>query len=554
MRRWWIVGAALALTLTTAALVTATGQIRLVVNGKEVSPDVPPIIANDRVLVPVRWVSEALGARVDWENATRTVTVTQPDEGSAKMRLDMLEAALAPKSALEAARAWAEAVRTRNGAAQYALLSPNQKGATTPPPGWVTGVSSPWVGGYTIFGSPASTADTARFVVRFSMWMSTGGGVTDTEVLNIKKHPDLRGSPWLIDSIASVTPLAAPLDLEKWLKPGMIPMLAVESVSDEQPTAVFQGWWDVRNGSIDLGQGAFEIRGGLLRAAWDGGNKITILAEQGAPSLVEGSPLMRQSPLRVGVEEMDSTFVNLMRAPSSGTAAQKLTKAKDRDAWVLENRAQSGTGAVTTVTLASPWAGTTFMRPVAIDAAGEAIKVYFETWKTPACGLAEATVTGTAVNYRLVSPDLGIFEAGAGTTMMKWGNSIFIGKQEGSAVSVDLATGKITEEAVITDGLRRFANLYAQRQECPVPPSFAGYGDTLLVSWEVPALAPWVADGQVWDHIVPARCVLAVRDGQVVGRMYAREGKVLVLKGEQVTQTIDTLDQAAFTGWVLPRP
>ncbi|MDP2858008.1 MAG: hypothetical protein Q8P50_08540 [Bacillota bacterium] len=43
MRRWGIVGVALALTLTTAALVTATSQIRLVVNGKEI------------IAVPVGW-------------------------------------------------------------------------------------------------------------------------------------------------------------------------------------------------------------------------------------------------------------------------------------------------------------------------------------------------------------------------------------------------------------------------------------------------------------------------------------------------------------------
>lgn len=35
--------------------------------------DVAPQIVNDRTLVPVRAVSEALGVQVDWDNATRTV-------------------------------------------------------------------------------------------------------------------------------------------------------------------------------------------------------------------------------------------------------------------------------------------------------------------------------------------------------------------------------------------------------------------------------------------------------------------------------------------------
>lgn len=551
MKNWWIVAVALVLALTTATLVSATGQIKLVVNGREISPDVPPIIANDRVLVPVRWVSEALGALVNWDSATRTVTVTQPDEGSVKMRLEMLEAAFAPKSAAEAARAWAEAVRMRNGAAQYALLSPALKSTTTPPPMWVSGVSSPWVAGYTILSRPSTSPDVASYLVRLSMWTSAGGGSTDSMALDIKKYPDLRGTPWLIDKMASLTPLAAPVDFEKWLKPGMIPMLAAESVSDEQPTAVFQGWWDVPNGFIGLGNGVFEIEGGLLATAWDGGNKITVLSEAGSPSLVEGSVLMRGSPLRVSAEEMGSTYVGLFKAPSSGETAQKVTKMKDRDAWVLENRTAAGT---TSVTLASPWADTTFMRPVALDASGGTIKVYFETWRAPACGLAEATVASANVTYRVVSSDLGIFEAGAGTTMMKYGNTIYIGKQEGSVAAVDLTTGKVTEQAVITEALRRFANLYAPRVEFVAPPSFAAYGDYLLVSWQPAALATRLVDNQVSDQMVFARCILAVRAGKVEGQIYAREGKAFVLKGDQVIQTIETLDEYALRGWVLPRP
>lgn len=39
--------------------------------------DVVPQIADDRTLVPVRAVSEALGCRVDWDGETRTVTITE---------------------------------------------------------------------------------------------------------------------------------------------------------------------------------------------------------------------------------------------------------------------------------------------------------------------------------------------------------------------------------------------------------------------------------------------------------------------------------------------
>jgi len=44
---------------------------------KEVPLDVPATIIDGRTLVPLRFVSEALGAQVDWDGETRTVTITQ---------------------------------------------------------------------------------------------------------------------------------------------------------------------------------------------------------------------------------------------------------------------------------------------------------------------------------------------------------------------------------------------------------------------------------------------------------------------------------------------
>jgi len=46
-------------------------------DGQIVSLEVPPRIIGGRVLVPLRFVSEALDCRVDWDEATRTVRITQ---------------------------------------------------------------------------------------------------------------------------------------------------------------------------------------------------------------------------------------------------------------------------------------------------------------------------------------------------------------------------------------------------------------------------------------------------------------------------------------------
>ena len=58
--------------------------ITILVNGKEVKTDSPAFIKDGRTMVPVRFISEALGLKVDWDQATRTVTV---DEGAKAMKL-----------------------------------------------------------------------------------------------------------------------------------------------------------------------------------------------------------------------------------------------------------------------------------------------------------------------------------------------------------------------------------------------------------------------------------------------------------------------------------
>jgi len=45
-------------------------------DGHMVSLEVPPRIMGDRILAPLRFVSETLGSRVDWDEATRTVRIT----------------------------------------------------------------------------------------------------------------------------------------------------------------------------------------------------------------------------------------------------------------------------------------------------------------------------------------------------------------------------------------------------------------------------------------------------------------------------------------------
>lgn len=48
-------------------------------DGAEIESDVPAQIINGRTMVPLRVLSESIGAKVDWDNSSRTVTITTPD-------------------------------------------------------------------------------------------------------------------------------------------------------------------------------------------------------------------------------------------------------------------------------------------------------------------------------------------------------------------------------------------------------------------------------------------------------------------------------------------
>jgi len=57
-------------------LLLQIGNHSAVVDGKEVILDVPAAIMNGRTMLPVRFVSEHLGADVQWAPVTKTVTIT----------------------------------------------------------------------------------------------------------------------------------------------------------------------------------------------------------------------------------------------------------------------------------------------------------------------------------------------------------------------------------------------------------------------------------------------------------------------------------------------
>lgn len=80
MKKWFAVMAAMILAVAALATVetpaAAEAPIRIMVNGKYLTNmDVGPVGMNGRVFVPARFVAEALGATVDWDQQNRTVVI-----------------------------------------------------------------------------------------------------------------------------------------------------------------------------------------------------------------------------------------------------------------------------------------------------------------------------------------------------------------------------------------------------------------------------------------------------------------------------------------------
>lgn len=59
--------------------VSAADKITVMLDGSEIKFDVPPQIISGRTMVPIRAIFEALGAEVEWNDTTKTVTATIDD-------------------------------------------------------------------------------------------------------------------------------------------------------------------------------------------------------------------------------------------------------------------------------------------------------------------------------------------------------------------------------------------------------------------------------------------------------------------------------------------
>jgi hypothetical protein len=137
---------------------------------------------------------------VNWNSGEQTVTVDLPDRASQQRQIELLQSALAPSSAEAAAQAWANGVKSRNGAVQYAVLSPDLQSRTVKQYeelNWVTGISSPWIDKYELSAGVKTDNGDVSYEVAF--FLATSSGSAGAEKLKVTAGS--RDGKWLITGL-----------------------------------------------------------------------------------------------------------------------------------------------------------------------------------------------------------------------------------------------------------------------------------------------------------------------------------------------------------------
>lgn len=75
----------------TTTVVLPIGSTRPTVNGQVWPLEVPAKIKNDRTLAPLRFVGEAFGGKVDWNNSTRIITIISPTDSVSRANTAVIQ-------------------------------------------------------------------------------------------------------------------------------------------------------------------------------------------------------------------------------------------------------------------------------------------------------------------------------------------------------------------------------------------------------------------------------------------------------------------------------
>lgn len=156
--------------------------------------------------LPMDWLEYLFHARVSYNETTNVLSIYTADMEKINSEIALIENALIPASADEAIKLWGRGEQTRNGALQYAALSPQlrqiaNKSDYVRQSHWVTGGSSPWVGPITIINRNKLSDTKIEYTLSFPEITSTPPYTTSTEKLIVEKLLNNGQEGWYITQI-----------------------------------------------------------------------------------------------------------------------------------------------------------------------------------------------------------------------------------------------------------------------------------------------------------------------------------------------------------------
>ena len=156
--------------------------------------------------LPMDWLEYLFNARVSYNEASKMLSIHTSDLEQIKSEIERIENALIPDSADEAVKLWGRGMQTRNGALQYAALSPKlrqeaDKSAYVRQSYWVTGCSSPQVGPITIESRNELSDTKIEYTITFPEIFSGQTHAIATEKMVVEKLPANGREGWFITQI-----------------------------------------------------------------------------------------------------------------------------------------------------------------------------------------------------------------------------------------------------------------------------------------------------------------------------------------------------------------
>ncbi len=142
--------------------------------------------------LPMDWLEYLFNATVNYEKTSNVLSIQTLERDKIKSEIALIENALIPASADEAVKLWGRGEQARNGALQYAALSPQlrqeaDKSYYDSYPYWVTGVSSPWVGPITIKNRNKLSDTKIEYTISFPEITSNPPNTTTAEKMVVEK-------------------------------------------------------------------------------------------------------------------------------------------------------------------------------------------------------------------------------------------------------------------------------------------------------------------------------------------------------------------------------